>query len=173
MAVLSLSQEQRIPDSLHSRALSFRESAWTNLQVPFLKQTPPGRAWPRQNKSWPVAVCHETANTSESGGQRSTTPISNTFRTTREPADGREQLHPAPPPPPITFLLQVSAQNDFPSEGMASQMHFQIQTEVTTFFLLEQIANFKIDFKKWGRAHESPSLGSFTQRFWVPSPTLK
>lgn len=50
------------------------------------------------------------------------------------------------PPLPITFLLQVSAQNDFPSEGMASQRHFQIQTEVTTFFLLEQMANCKIDF---------------------------
>lgn len=148
MAALSLSLEQRIPDRLHSGALAFSKSACANLEVPFLKQTPPGWAWPRQNKSWPVAVCQETANTSESGGQRSTTPISNTFRTTgacrweRAAAPGS-----APPSPlPITFLLQVSAQNDFPSEGMASQRHFQIQTEVTTFFLLEQMANFKIDF---------------------------
>lgn len=126
MAVLSLSHEQRIPDRLHSGALAFSKSACANLEVPFLKQTPPGWAWPRQNKSWSVAVCQETANTSESGGQRSTTPISNTFRTTGdcrwERAAAPGSVSPSPPPPlPITFLLQVSARNE-PQEGLISPL---------------------------------------------------
>lgn len=153
--MLSLSHKQGIPDSLHSRALSFSKSAWTNLEVPFLSQTPPGPAWPCQNKSWPEAVCHETANTSGSGGQRSTTLKSNTLGTTR--ACRRERtaaFSSALLLLIITFLPQVSAQNKT-QEGLISPLRMWMlkRTDEGHHVLFTRIVNlraWKVSTKGFG-----------------------
>lgn len=75
---------------LNFRAPSLSNSAQTNPGSSPPRQTPPGPAWPPSNKSWPAAVCHGAANTSEPGGQGSTVLISNTLRITESLRKGEK-----------------------------------------------------------------------------------